>query len=105
MRGHWSVESMHWHLDVTFREDANTTIDKTAAQNQNIIRKWCLSILKPLELSKRKLSLKKKRFVISMKPFQFLEEVLNFKKIDKMKMVKNFYSCVCRGIYIRILEN
>ena len=37
---------MHWHLDVTFRKDANTTIDKTAAQNQNIIRKWCLSILK-----------------------------------------------------------
>ena len=33
MRGHWSVESMHWHLDVTFREDANTTIDKMAAQN------------------------------------------------------------------------
>ena len=25
VRGHWSVESMHWHLDVTFREDANTT--------------------------------------------------------------------------------
>lgn len=23
IRGHWSVESMHWHLDVTFREDAN----------------------------------------------------------------------------------
>ncbi|MFQ7353731.1 MAG: ISAs1 family transposase [Coprococcus phoceensis] len=28
VRGHWSIESMHWHLDVTFREDANTTIDK-----------------------------------------------------------------------------
>ena len=27
VRGHWSIESMHWHLDVTFREDANTTID------------------------------------------------------------------------------
>ena len=23
VRGHWSVESMHWHLDVTFRENAN----------------------------------------------------------------------------------
>ena len=38
VRGHWAVESMHWHLDVTFKEDANTTLDKTAAQNQNIIR-------------------------------------------------------------------
>lgn len=79
VRGHWSVESMHWHLDVTFREDANTTIDKTAAQNQNIIRKWCLSILKMAELSTRnkRLSMKKKRFAISLRPIKFLEEVLN----------------------------
>lgn len=38
VRDHWSIESMHWHLDVTFREDANQTIEKVAAQNQNIIR-------------------------------------------------------------------
>lgn len=38
VRGHWSVESMHWHLDVTFREDANQTLDRQAAQNLNIIR-------------------------------------------------------------------
>lgn len=78
IRGHWSVESMHWHLDVTFREDANATIDKMAAQNHNIIRKWCLSILKMMELTKQKLSLKKKRFVISLRPIMYLEEVLGF---------------------------
>ncbi len=78
VRGHWSVESMHWHLDVTFREDANHTIDKTAAQNLNIIRKWALSVLKTTTLSfkEKRLSMKKKRFVISMGPAQFLEEVL-----------------------------
>ena len=38
VRGHWAVESMHWHLDVTFREDANATLDKMSAQNLNIIR-------------------------------------------------------------------
>lgn len=42
VRGHWAVESMHWQLDVTFKEDANHTLDKIAAQNQNIIRKWCM---------------------------------------------------------------
>lgn len=80
VRGHWSIESMHWHLDVTFREDANETIDKIAAQNHNIIRKWCLSILKMVELSSKmkRLSMKKKRFAISLKPIQFLEEVLSF---------------------------
>lgn len=78
VRGHWSIESMHWHLDVTFREDANTTLDKQAAQNQNIIRKWSLSILKMIELMKPGLSMKKKRFVISLRPIKYLEEVLSF---------------------------
>lgn len=78
VRGHWSVESMHWHLDVTFREDTNTTLDRQAAQNQNIIRKWSLSILKMIELMKPGLSMKKKRFVISLRPIKYLEEVLSF---------------------------
>lgn len=76
VRGHWSIESMHWHLDVTFREDTNTTIDKMAAQNLNIIRKWSLSILKPAELSRHKLSMRKKRFVVSLRPIKYLEELL-----------------------------
>ena len=76
VRGHWSIESMHWHLDVTFREDANKTIDKMAAQNLNIIRKWSLSILKPAQISRHKLSMRKKRFVISLRPIQYLEEIL-----------------------------
>lgn len=36
---------MHWHLDVTFRGGANTTLDKQAAQNQKIIRKLILNCL------------------------------------------------------------
>jgi predicted transposase YbfD/YdcC len=63
VRGHWTIESMHGHLDVTFREDHNRTLDKTAAQNLNIIRKWALSILKLLDLGKS-YSLKKKRFAL-----------------------------------------
>ena len=54
VRGHWSIESMHWHLDVTFCEDENRTIDKIAAQNLNIIRKWRLSILKMTDISRNK---------------------------------------------------
>jgi len=79
VRGHWNIESMHWHLDVTFKEDANQTIDKMAAQNHNIIRKWCLSILKMVELSTRmkRLSMKKKRFAISLRPIKYLKEALN----------------------------
>jgi predicted transposase YbfD/YdcC len=39
VRGHLAIEVMHWQLDVTFREDSNKTLDKIAAQNQNILRK------------------------------------------------------------------
>ena len=78
VRKHWSVEVMHWHLDVTFREDANQTVEKKSAQNLNIVRKFCLSILKTAEMFRPKLSVRKKRFVISMRAEQFLETVLNF---------------------------
>ncbi|MCL2173057.1 MAG: ISAs1 family transposase [Candidatus Bathyarchaeota archaeon] len=44
--GHWLVESAHWHLDVTFGEDANRTLEKTAAFNLNILRKLVLNFLK-----------------------------------------------------------
>ena len=68
---------MHWHLDVTFREDANQTIDKFSAQNMNIIRKFCLSILKMVEIFKPKLSMKKKRFVIAQDAEKFLDVIMN----------------------------
>ena len=99
VRGHWSIESMHWHLDVTFREDANTTLDKQEAQNQNIIRKWSLSILKMVELLKPGLSMKK-MFAISLRPIKYLEEVLFFKKGMDMETGKWDHSCVCRVSYL-----
>ena len=68
---------MHWHLDVTFREDANQTIDKFSAQNMSIIRKFCLSIMKMVEIFKPKLSMKKKRFVIAQDAEKFLDIVVN----------------------------
>ena len=112
VRGHWSVESMHWHLDVTFREDANQTLDRLAAQNLNIIRKWCLSILKVLELFRPNLSMKKKRFIISMDPPQFL--VVNLRKIllttaAECAMITKLTICCCRimragGLYAGVAQ-
>ena len=77
VRGHWSVESMHWQLDVTFREDANHTLDKTAAANMNIIRKWCLSMLKHVPFYKPTLSMRKKMFIISLNPAKYLDYVMS----------------------------
>ena len=75
VRQHWSVESMHWQLDVTFREDNNTTLDTRAAENLNIIRKWSLGILKLLDVG-RKVSLKAKRKMVGWNPIKYLSMVL-----------------------------
>ena len=82
VRGHWSVESMHWHLDVTFREDANWTLDKQAAQNQNIIRKWSLSRLKMIELLKPGLSMKKNDLWLVCDQFSTWKKSYPFKKCN-----------------------
>jgi len=77
IRGHWMIESYHWHLDVTFREDENHTLEKQAAFNLNIIRKLALNVLKVFEAGNKPLSLKKKRFMIGTNPEKHLENILN----------------------------
>ena len=59
-------------------EGENPTTDKIAAQNLNIIRKCSLRILKMTDVSRNKrLSMKKKRYVIGLRPIKHLEEMLN----------------------------
>lgn len=39
-RGHWGVENqLHWHLDFTFRDDYNTTAERTCAKNMQMLKK------------------------------------------------------------------
>lgn len=77
VRGHWMIESYHWHLDVTFREDGNHTLEKQASYNLNIIRKLSLNILKLLEVGSRPLSMKKKRYTIGTNPEKHLERLMS----------------------------
>lgn len=77
VRGHWGIESMHWHLDVTFKEDGNHTLNKTAAQNLNSIRKMALPFLKelPLEEKYQRASLRSRRFLISLDVAFYMEMI------------------------------
>lgn len=77
VRGHWMIESYHWHLDVTFREDGNHTLEKQAAYNLNIIRKLALNILKISEVGRCPMSMKKKRYAIGTNPEKYLDELMN----------------------------
>ena len=46
-RGHWGIENqLHWHLDVTFKEDACRARKGFAAQNLSTVRKLALQIAK-----------------------------------------------------------
>ena len=76
IRAHWMVESYHRHLDVTFREDANHTLDKHVAYNLNIMRKLALNILKLLDVGRNNVSLKKKRYMICCNPKKYFSKLL-----------------------------
>jgi predicted transposase YbfD/YdcC len=46
VRGHWGIESMHWTLDVTFREDDSRTRERTLANNLSWLRRFAVTLLK-----------------------------------------------------------
>ncbi|HEM6031617.1 ISAs1 family transposase [Streptococcus suis] len=75
VRGHWSVESLHWLLDVVYREDKNQTLDKRAAFNLNAIRKVCLHLLQLMIFPKEKLSYRRKQRYISVHLEDYLPQL------------------------------
>ena len=46
VRGHWSIESMHWVLDVNFREDESRTRERTLSNNLSWLRRFAITLLK-----------------------------------------------------------
>jgi predicted transposase YbfD/YdcC len=51
---------MHWHLDVTFKEDNDNTLNKQVAFNLNIMRKLSLNLLRLLDVGRKDASMNKK---------------------------------------------
>ncbi|MCA1695671.1 MAG: ISAs1 family transposase [Actinobacteria bacterium] len=46
VRGHWGIESMHWVLDVNFREDDSRTRERTLGNNLSWLRRFAATLLK-----------------------------------------------------------
>lgn len=60
VRGHWSIENqLHWHLDITFKEDACRARAGYASQNLSVLRKMALHIVTE---QKDRLSMKKRLY-------------------------------------------
>ena len=58
IRGHWGVESMHWLLDVEFKDDLSRYRRGFGAKNMSIIRRFALNLVRT---NKSKGSVKTKR--------------------------------------------
>lgn len=77
IRQHWGVEnSLHWTLDVTFREDDQRKRNGYAASNFALVEKIALNLLKSEE--SRNMSIKSKRLVAAW-DHEFLLKVLRVK--------------------------
>ncbi len=62
VREHWGVESAHWSLDVTFREDACKVSKGKAAENLAMLKRLAMNMVKKDTTRYPKRSLKKRRF-------------------------------------------
>jgi predicted transposase YbfD/YdcC len=72
VRGHWSIESMHWILDVVFDEDASRIRNGHGTENFGCLRKFAISLLKR-DTSRGSLKGKRKRAGWNT---EFLEKLL-----------------------------
>jgi predicted transposase YbfD/YdcC len=80
VRNHWGVESMHWSLDVTFRDDENRTKKWKSPQNMAVLKRIAFNTVKSDTQKYPKKSMASRRFIASMN-FMYRDYLLdlNFK--------------------------
>jgi len=60
VRGHWAIENtLHWCLDVTFREDESRLLDHHAAENVALLRRFGIGLLKRVD-SKESIAMRRR---------------------------------------------
>ncbi len=60
VRNHWSIEAMHWVLDVVFHEDGHRLRERNATNNLSFVRRYVTTLLKR-DTTKRSLKQKRKK--------------------------------------------
>ncbi len=84
-RGHWGVENqLHWHLDFTFKDDYNTTAEKTCAKNMQMLKKIALAVLRIVQ-GLYDQSLKRIRKTTARNCEKELENILSALSADAIK--------------------
>ena len=77
VRGHWGIESMHWVLDVNFKEDDSRTRERILGNNLSWLRRFAVTLLKR---HPAKDSLRGKMIACSLST-DFLTEVLSLNQV------------------------
>ncbi len=72
VRGHWGVESMHWLLDVEFKDDLSRYRSRHGAKNMAVVRRFALGLVRA---NKTKGSVKTRRKAAGWDP-RFLLQIL-----------------------------
>ena len=75
-RGHWGVESMHWLLDVEFKDDLSRYLAGHGAKNMATLRRFTLGLVRA---NTAKGSVKSRRKAAGWSP-DFLLEILNLSR-------------------------
>lgn len=77
IRSHWTIEnSLHWTMDVTFREDRHRLLDRNAVQNLSALRRLAVTIMR--QDKRTKAGAQNKRLKAALDPnyrLQLLENV------------------------------
>jgi predicted transposase YbfD/YdcC len=84
-RAHWGIESMHWSLDVTFREDESRANVLHGAVNFGTLRRACMNMVKS-DPGLKKLGFAKARRLAMWGP----DDAIIKKVIDSLFGVKSF---------------
>jgi predicted transposase YbfD/YdcC len=86
VRAHWQVENnLHWHLDYTFKDDQNTTMQKHGAQNLQTMKRVALAILTLVKSFYDDKSLKRIRFILSIDFENNVEKIFKLLNADAIE--------------------
>ena len=74
-RSHWSIEnSLHWVLDMAFREDESRARKDNSAENFNVLRQIAFNILKSEKSFKGSITDKQFKCLLDSK---YLDKIVN----------------------------
>ena len=98
-RGHWGVESMHWILDVVFKDDLSRYRKGNGAKNMAVMRRFALNLVRA---NKAKVSAKTKRKLAGWDPeflLKILQQVVKRKPYRNLQLVQMKFTQLLRKQY------